>query len=87
MNKLEEGDICLYTDVCVTIIEDLEPLFNLCIQNGGIYLFDNRNVHPQQSTWHNSPWVKGDCFSMMGSMAAGAVLTSGLGAAAESAAR
>lgn len=65
MNQMEEGDVCVYTDVCSTFIEELDPLFQECVKNGGIYLFDNRNVHPKRGTWHNSPWVKGDCFSMM----------------------
>lgn len=65
LNQMKEGDVCLYMDICSYPIADLTPIFNLCVENGGIYLFDNRNVHPQRKPWHNSPWVKGDCFSLM----------------------
>lgn len=65
LEKMNDGDVCLYMDVCAYPISDLAPIFNLCVQNGGIYLFDNRNVNPEKKPWDNSAWVKGDCFSMM----------------------
>lgn len=57
MEKMEEGDILFYVDSGAEIISDINPLIELCKNQGGILLFNAVNV--------NKFWTKRDCFIKM----------------------
>lgn len=52
-----EGDIVIYSDAGIEIIEDISPLISLCNEHN-IVLFSNGNLK-------NKFWVKRDCFVLM----------------------
>lgn len=58
MSRIDNGDLIFYSDAGVEIIEDLSPLFDLCVRQGGILIF---RAHDQL----NRIWVKRDCFVLM----------------------
>ena len=60
MAKADEGDLIVYFDSGIEVIENLEPLFEIC-QNrkDGILLFAT-------SGQINKVWTKRDCFILMG---------------------
>ena len=59
MNRINEGDIIIYADSGIEIINDIKLLINPCLSNNGILLFNN-DVHI------NKVWTKRDCFVQMG---------------------
>jgi hypothetical protein len=58
MNKLQDGDILVYSDSGIEIIADLSPLINICKSKEPILLFGNQ-------TYMNSQFTKRDCFIAM----------------------
>ncbi|WP_066406943.1 hypothetical protein [Flavisolibacter tropicus] len=58
MKRLSEGDIVIYSDCGIEIINDLEPLLEICRAREPILLFGNANDS-------NSAWTKRDCFVLM----------------------
>lgn len=58
LQELNEGDCCFYVDSTAVFHHSPEILFDLCIKNEGILLFDN-------STHQNYTWTKADCFNLM----------------------
>jgi hypothetical protein len=58
MNKLQDGDILVYSDSGIEIIADLSPLINICSSKEPILLFGNQ-------TYMNSQFTKRDCFVAM----------------------
>jgi hypothetical protein len=65
LKKLNEGDVCVYCDAGNSIISDPSPLFGLCIDVGGILLFENRDGNPAGTVWRNAEWTKYDCYTLM----------------------
>jgi len=55
MKSLEDGDIVLYSDAGVSVINDLTPLFNLAAKKG-VVVFKIGGGH------QNKTWTKRDCF-------------------------
>ena len=66
MNRLEEGDFCIYSDAANIITNDITPLFDKCAKNGGILLFENKNGSWDGQLWKNNNYTKADCFNLMG---------------------
>lgn len=58
LNKVDPGDIVMYSDAGTDVIGSLEPLFKIC-EREGILLFQ---VHGNK----NKYWTKRDCFISMG---------------------
>lgn len=58
LNKVDEGDIVIYCDCGIEIIQPLTQLINICQEKEDIILFKNCN-------YFNSMWVKRDCFILM----------------------
>ena len=65
MQSLNEGDICLYLDSGMVVIRNIDILFDLCVKNDGILLFENRNANYDGEIWKNYMWTKYDCFKLM----------------------
>ena len=65
MESLNWGDICLYLDSGIIVIRNIDVLFDLCIKNDGILLFENRNANYTGEVWKNYMWTKFDCFNIM----------------------
>tara|TARA_R110000822_G_scaffold1158_2_gene5187 strand:+ start:3972 stop:4727 length:756 start_codon:yes stop_codon:yes gene_type:complete len=65
MGAVDEGDYVLYLDAGNDIIGDPSELFNLCSQNNGFLLFENRSGNPKGDIWLNRQWTKMDCFNLM----------------------
>ena len=59
MEKINDGDIIIYADSGIEIIDNIRLLIEPCIANNGILLFNN-DVHL------NKTWTKRDCFIQMG---------------------
>lgn len=61
LNNLSEGDIVMYSDAGVSVIDDLSPLFEIASSNSshGMMLFAN-------GEHKNYTWTKKDCFALMG---------------------
>jgi hypothetical protein len=59
LSKVNENDIVVYCDSGIEMIDDLDPLFEICHKQGGIVLFQ---THGHQ----NKTWTKRDCFVLMG---------------------
>jgi len=57
-NRLDDGDILLFTDADTFPIADLTPLYDLCARDG-VVLFNARGCV-------NKVWTKRDCFLLMG---------------------
>jgi hypothetical protein len=66
MNKIKDGDFCIYSDAANIITNDISPLFEKCARNGGILLFENKNGSWDGRTWKNNEYTKADCFNLMG---------------------
>jgi len=66
IDVLDEDDLLVYSDAGIRIICNLTPLFDLCIQKGGILLFhahyDDIGV---PGPCINRRWTKRDCFRIM----------------------
>lgn len=58
MKSLVEGDIVVYSDCGIEIIESITPLIDICKKQDPILLFGNGN-------FPNSIWTKRDCFILM----------------------
>jgi len=58
MKKINEGDILFYIDSGAEIIRSVNPLIDLCKNQGGILLFNAVNIMKF--------WTKRDCFIKMG---------------------
>jgi len=65
MECLNWGDICLYLDSGIIVIRNIDILFDLCVKNDGILLFENRNANHLGQVWKNYMWTKYDCFKLM----------------------
>lgn len=65
MSTLNEGDICFYSDAGNVITNDLSILFEKCINNNGILLFENLNGSLSGEVWKNDMFTKADCFNLM----------------------
>lgn len=59
LSKVNENDMVVYCDSGIEIIDDLDPLFEICHKQGGIVLFQ---THGHQ----NKTWTKRDSFVLMG---------------------
>ena len=64
-DTLDEGDYLFYIDSGTSIVSSLDSLFDLCNNNNGILLFENRDGNPHKQIWINEQWTKGDCFTKM----------------------
>ena len=58
MKKIDEGDIIVYADCGIEIIENLDPLLSICKESNPVLLFANENLK-------NKFWTKRDCFVIM----------------------
>jgi hypothetical protein len=58
--QIDEGDIVFYLDADIGFIGDPQPLFDICVQNNGIFLIALR-----ESDRKNRYHVKRDCFHFM----------------------
>ena len=58
MKSLSGGDIVIYSDCGIEVIDNLEPLINICKEKHPILLFAN-------SDFKNAAWTKRDCFVLM----------------------
>ena len=58
MKTLSEGDIVIYSDCGIEIIDRLEALVSICSESQPVLLFGNGN-------FTNSMWTKRDCFVLM----------------------
>lgn len=58
MKSLDEGDIVIYSDCGIEIIEPLAPLIEICKKDEPVLLFANGNLR-------NKYWTKRDCFVVM----------------------
>ena len=58
LKKFDIGDIVIYSDCGVEIIQNLKPLIDLCNNKTDILLFANSNLI-------NKRWTKKDCFILM----------------------
>jgi len=58
LRAVEEGDVVIYSDSGIEIIDSLEPLIRICANEEPIVLFGNGNDR-------NAAWVKRDCFVLM----------------------
>ncbi|GAA0559453.1 hypothetical protein [Chitinophaga japonensis] len=59
MRQVEEGDIVVYSDAGIELIDSIEPLVRICKKEQPVLLFANGNLP-------NSMWTKRDCFILMG---------------------
>jgi len=66
MNRIQDGDYCIYSDAANIITNDISPLFERCTRNGGILLFENKNGSWDGKIWKNNEYTKADCFNLMG---------------------
>lgn len=58
LNKIENGDILVYSDSGIEITKDLQPLFNALQKTPGVLTFNNCGHL-------NKTWTKRDCFILM----------------------
>lgn len=65
LDAVNEGDFVFYMDSGNDIISDPEPLYDLCSNNNGFMLFENRSGNPNGEIWNNREWTKKDCFTLM----------------------
>lgn len=59
MKSIDEGDVVIYADCGIEIIDDLTPLIEICEEREPILLFANHN-------FLNAQFTKRDCFVEMG---------------------
>jgi hypothetical protein len=59
LKRVPNDSIIVYSDAAIEIVGDLDPLFPICEQTGGIVLFSNAGHL-------NRTWTKRDCFVLMG---------------------
>jgi hypothetical protein len=59
MKTLSDGDIVIYSDCGIEVIDNLQPLINICLEQHPILLFANGD-------FRNLEWTKRDCFVLMG---------------------
>jgi hypothetical protein len=59
MKSLSDGDIVIYSDCGIEVIDNLLPLINICKEQQPIVLFANGD-------FKNLMWTKRDCFVLMG---------------------
>lgn len=59
MKKISTGDIVVYADCGIEIIDDIAPLILLCKEDHPVLLFANEHLI-------NKFWTKRDCFRIMG---------------------
>jgi hypothetical protein len=58
MKSLSDGDIVIYSDCGIEVIENLDPLIRICSEKQPVLLFANGN-------FENATWAKRDCFVLM----------------------
>jgi hypothetical protein len=58
LNKINDGDILVYADSGIEIVDNLSPLFELVEKDRDILIFNNRDHI-------NKIWTKRDCFVLM----------------------
>lgn len=58
MKNISEGDVIVYSDCGIEIIENLDPLITICKEQKPVLLFANENLK-------NKFWTKRDCFVLM----------------------
>ena len=58
MKNIEDGDIIVYADCGIEIIENIDPLLSICKESNPVLLFANAN-------FENRTWTKRDCFILM----------------------
>lgn len=58
MKSLSEGDVVIYSDCGIEIIDSLDPVISICKNDQPILLFANEN-------FKNATWTKRDCFVLM----------------------
>lgn len=58
IEQMDEGDVVIYSDCGIEIIEALDPLIKVCLDKEDVLLFGNANDL-------NSSWTKRDCFVLM----------------------
>ncbi len=59
MKNIADGDIIVYSDCGIELIENIEPLIRICKEQQPVLLFANENLK-------NKFWTKRDCFVLMG---------------------
>lgn len=59
LKSVDEGDVVIYADCGIEIIDNLQPLINICREQEPILLFANHN-------FLNAQFTKRDCFVEMG---------------------
>lgn len=59
MKDLIEGDIVVYSDCGIELIDNLQPVINICKEQQPVLLFANGD-------FKNLMWTKRDCFVLMG---------------------
>jgi hypothetical protein len=64
LSKVKDGDIVAYIDSGNSIINNLDYIFNKCVEQD-IVLFDNRDGNMYGDTHRNREWTKRDCFVLM----------------------
>lgn len=65
LKNVNDGDFVFYIDSGNDIVDDISVLFDICKENNGFCLFENRSGHPAFGIWSNGEWTKYDCFYKM----------------------
>jgi hypothetical protein len=65
LENVNDGDFVFYIDSGTDIVGDITPLFDICQNNKGFLLFENRSGNPQGQIWQNFMWTKKDTFVLM----------------------
>jgi hypothetical protein len=58
-NEIDDGDVVMYSDAAMEVIDDLTSLYNIASTISDVVLFLIPGNHP------NKMWTKKDCFSLM----------------------
>jgi len=65
--KIQEGDVVIYSDSGLEIIDDLQPLINICLSGADLMVFQVHDKGAEDGSKHlNRRWTKRDCFVLMG---------------------
>lgn len=64
LQQINDGDLLIYCDSASVVVNDLNYLFDLCLKNNGILLFENQNGC-SIGKHKNKEWTKADCFNLM----------------------